>query len=220
MAICSRTRKRFARMATAASGEKGGLDMDDRLIAWARAVKSRRRWCKGGRLPVLWLFSDKQRLPDPRAAIARLPRGLCGVVLREAPASIAQDVARMCRARRLMLVVAGDARLACRVGAGIHLRAGRRPGLAGGRAGFATSSAHNLAELRRARRAGARMVFLSPCFPTESHKGGTSLGALRWRATARAGGGVVLALGGVDGVRIKAVAGRACAGAAAIGALA
>jgi thiamine-phosphate pyrophosphorylase len=196
--------------------------MDDRLIAWARAVKSRRRWAKRP-LPVLWLFSDPQRLPDPRAAIARLPKGLCGVVLRAAPGAdpgLAREVAVLCRGRRLALAMAGDARLAHRLGAGLHLRAGRRPGVAGGRPRFATSSAHSLAELRRARRAGARVIFLSPCFPTESHPGRAALGPIRWRAVARMGGGVVLALGGIDGCRVRLVSGRWCGGAAAIGALA
>src|ERR1041384_7766902 len=101
--------------------------MDSRLLAWAFA--SRRR---GPKLPRLWLFTDARRLPDPRPAIARLPRGLAGVVLRHdaepGRAMLGRDIARICRARRLALVVAGDARLAAVLGAGVHLRGGRWPG--------------------------------------------------------------------------------------------
>ena len=61
----------------------------------------------------LWLFTDARRLPDPRPSVARLPRGLAGVVLRHdgepGRAALGRDLARICRARRLVLVVAGDA---------------------------------------------------------------------------------------------------------------
>ena len=83
-------------------------------------------------MPALWLFTDAQRLPDPRGAVARLPRGLCGVVLRHDDdpdrRALALDLARLCRRRRLVLVVAGDTRLALALGAGIHLRAGAMAG--------------------------------------------------------------------------------------------
>src|ERR1700712_2314994 len=68
----------------AASGN--GAFMDQKLVAWARAVKSRQRFApkshRRGCFPVLWLFTDAARLPAPRAAVERLPIGLCGVVLR------------------------------------------------------------------------------------------------------------------------------------------
>ena len=194
--------------------------MDGRLVAWARQVKARHA---GMRLPALWLFTDAVRLPDPLPAIARLPRGLAGVVFRHdgAPgrAALARKVAALCRARRLVLVVAGDPRLAAAVGAGVHLRGGR-----GGRrwrmAGrIVTSSAHGRAELVRAVRAGANAVFLSPLFPTASHPGGRTLGPVRWAGLARGCGRPVLALGGVQGGTVRRVPRGAC-GAGLIGAVA
>jgi thiamine-phosphate pyrophosphorylase len=192
--------------------------MDRRLLAWAYA--SRRR----SRLPRLWLFTDARRLPDPRAAVARLPRGLAGVVLRHdgdpARAALGRDLARLCRAHRLALVVAGDTRLAAALHAGVHLRNGRWPDPCRRRRALVTSSAHGWADLRRARRAGAQLAFLSPVFPTLSHPDARTLGPLRWSRIARASAGAVAALGGVDGGNIRRLSAAACQAVGAIGALA
>jgi len=179
----------------------------------------------GRGMPVLWLFTDAARLPDPVPAIARLPAG-CGVVFRHdgvpGRAALAARVARLCRARGLVLVVAGDPRLAAAVGAGLHLRGGRaarhwrRAWLRQGRP--VTSSAHGRAELARAARAGADAAFLSPLFPTNSHPGAPPLGPVRWAALARDACGLVLALGGVAGSTARRVPPRA-AGAGLTGAL-
>jgi thiamine-phosphate pyrophosphorylase len=162
-------------------------------------------------------------MPDPLPSIARLPAGLCGVVFRHdgvpGRAELAARVARLCRTRRLALVVAGDARLAARVGAGVHLRGGRRARLALLGRGIVTASAHDVPEIRRARRAGADILFISPVFSTASHPGQAALGAVRWARLARAAGDAnAYALGGVNGQTAKALA-RFCEGAGAIHAL-
>lgn len=195
--------------------------MDEQLIALARAVKRRHR-CPH---PTLWLFTDRARLGDPLAAIARLPPGIGGVVLRDddAPdrAALAAGIAALCRRRRLALVVAGDWRLAAKLGAGVHVREGAKTPRRRWR--LVTASAHGRAGLVRAtrlaaRRGGADLVFLSPAFPTASHPGAPALGPVRWAALARAVPGRVLALGGIAGRRQRAL-GAACRGAGAIGAL-
>src|SRR5262245_29891280 len=140
--------------------------MDRRLLAWAFARQRRRP-----KLPRLWLFTDGRRLPDPRPAVSRLPRGRAGVVFRHdgepGRAALGHDLRKLCRQRRLALVVAGDPRLAATLGAGMHLRAGRWPTVIR-RPGLITSSAHSLTDLRRAWQAGAALAFLSPAFPTVS----------------------------------------------------
>ncbi|MDD2704045.1 MAG: thiamine phosphate synthase [Acidocella sp.] len=186
--------------------------MDTRLIAWGRAVKR-------GPLPPLWFFTDAARTPDPLPAVARLPKGLCGVVFRHdaAPsrAALGAQLAALCAARRLTLVVAGDARLAAALHAGLHLRGGRRLG-ALGLPRLVTASVHDATQLRRARRAGAKLLFISPVFPTASHPGGAVLGVLGWRRlAARAGAGRACALGGIGGASIRRLGPR-CAGAGAI----
>jgi thiamine-phosphate pyrophosphorylase len=197
--------------------------MDARVVGWARAVKKRRR----SPYPVLWLFTDAARLADPLAAIARLPPGLAGVVFRHDGVAgrdvLGRRVAALCRARRLALVVAGDARLAAALRAGVHLRGGRWPGVVRvprKRGGLRTASAHDGAQLRRAAGAGAEVVFLSPAFATASHPGGRPLGAARWaRLAGIAGAPRVYALGGVDGGNVRRL-GRECAGAGGIAGLA
>jgi thiamine-phosphate pyrophosphorylase len=83
-----------------------------------------------------------------------------------------------------------------------------------------TSSAHGLADLRRARRAGAALAFLSPVFATASHPAAAALGAVRWARLARVAGLPVAALGGIDGARIRRLPRGLCEAVGAIGALA
>jgi thiamine-phosphate pyrophosphorylase len=194
--------------------------MDARLLAWGHATAHRL-----GRSapPVLWLFTDTARLPDPRPAATRLPRGIAGVVLRHDShpdrAAIGRDLARICRIRRLALVVAGDVRLAAALGAGVHLRGGRWPGPLRRRC-LITSSAHSFRDIVRARRTGAVLAFLSPVFPTASHKGEPTLGVCRWARFAAETRLSVAALGGIDGQSVRRLPRARCGGAGAIGALA
>lgn len=192
--------------------------MDTKLLAWGNAAAHRHP-----RLPALWLFTDSKRLADPLASIARLPRGRAGVVFRDDDRpdrlTLGLAAARLCRERRLALVVAGDVRLAVRCQAGVHLRAGRWPGVMR-TPGLRTSSAHNVPDLVRAARAGADLIFLSPAFATASHPGAAALGAARWARLARLARGPVAALGGIDGCSIRGLPRRLCRAAAAIGALA
>jgi thiamine-phosphate pyrophosphorylase len=123
-----------------------------------------------------------------------------------------------------VLVVAGDVQLAAQLGAGVHLRAGRWPGPLRRRA-TVTSSAHSIPDLRRARAAGAGLVFLSPAFPTASHPGASGLGPLRWAAMARHAATArsetrIAALGGVDGRTVARLPVHLFQAVGAIGALA
>lgn len=194
--------------------------MDRRLLTWGRAIAWRHR---RRAVPVLWLFTDSVRLPDPRPAAARLPKRISGVVFRhdDAPdrAALGRDLARICRARQLALVVAGDARLAAALGAGVHLRGGRWPGVVRPQYCLVTSSAHSAVQLRRARRAGARLAFLSPVYATTSHPGARALGPHRWAELARRAEIAVAALGGIDGQSVRRLPGWLCRGIGAIAAL-
>lgn len=196
------------------------MDGAQALIAAARRLARR-----AGPLPWLILMTDPARGGDPVAAAARLPRG-AAVVLRHdgAPgrAALAARLARLCRARGLRLLVARDARLALRLGAGLHLAEGMRPPLPWRRhgRGLLTVAAHGPAALARARRLGADLALLSPLFPTASHPAARPLGPLRFARFARAARLPVAALGGITAARVAAAARAGAVAVAAVGALA
>jgi thiamine-phosphate pyrophosphorylase len=184
--------------------------MDQRLLSWGRAVKRRSR----SKFPTLWLFTEAPRNPLP--SIARLPSFCSGVVFRHdsAPnrATLAAKVVKLCKSRNIPIVIAGDARLAARLKTGFHLRAGHWPNFIRP-TGLITSSAHSPAEARRARRAGAAIIFVSPAFPTQSHPNARALRPARWQTLARHAAPCAYALGGITGANICRLS---CAGAAAI----
>jgi thiamine-phosphate pyrophosphorylase len=176
-------------------------------------------------LPGLWMMTDPARAPDPLAAAGRLPRG-AGVILRHYGAperrALARRLAHLCRQRGLVLLIAGDWRLALAVGAqGVHLPEGltgmggvrRRPGW------IVTSAAHSRGALVAATRAGVDAVLLSPAFTTASHPGARALGTVRFCALSRATGVPVYALGGITAATARRLAGARLIGFAAIGAL-
>ncbi len=182
-------------------------------------------------LPARWLVTDARRLPDPLPAIGRLQRG-DGVLFRhyELPPgkrlTLARQVAELCRQRGLVLVVAGDVRLARAVGAeGLHLpqalihkaAVARRAGLR-----LVTAAAHDASAVAQAARRDVDAVLVSPVFATASHPGAAPLGVLRFAALstqAHRRGLSVYALGGItpaDFIRLRDLP---LAGYAAIGSL-
>lgn len=186
-----------------------------------------------GRVPRLLLVTDETRLPDPLPAAARLPAG-SGVILRhygwppERRAELGRRLAALARRRRLVLLVAGDWRLAARLGAaGIHLPEGMAGGRVAQALGWArrrgrlvTAAAHSRAALARAKRLGLDAALLSPVFATRSHEGAPCLGPLRFALMARRAGLAVVALGGIDARRAGRLPPGSASGLAAIGALA
>jgi thiamine-phosphate pyrophosphorylase len=199
-----------------------------RLADLARALNFRSRAQRT--LPPLALLTDRDRLADPLGAARRLPAGSL-VVLRHygdpERVLLAGRLAKVCRARRLVLVVAGDLGLAIRLRAGLHLAEGlartasprlrlwhRRGG------GLLTVAAHSAAALQRARRLGADAALLSPVFPTVSHPEAAGLGPLAFRRLCRGAGLPVYALGGVSVTTVRRLAGSGAVGIATIGGLA
>jgi thiamine-phosphate pyrophosphorylase len=122
-------------------------------------------------------------------SLERLPRG-SGIVFRHYSLSCAERrrlfdrVRRVAKRRRLLLLAAGGGLR----GEGSH----------GRRYGSFSASAHNLRELKAAERSGAKLIFLSPAFPTRSHPGGRAHGPVRFGLIARHARVPVIALGGVD----------------------
>jgi len=147
-------------------------------------------------LPRLWLMTDErfgERLWD---ALDRLPPG-SGIVFRHYSLGVEERQALFDEVRRrspaAVLVSAGGY---LRGADGVHN--GRGPGLR-------TASAHNLRELRRAERRGVDVVFLSPVFATRSHPEARPLGIRRFARLARQTRLSVIALGGLDAERFRAL---------------
>lgn len=129
--------------------------------------------------------------------------------------ALARRAARICKMRGVVLLIAGDWRLAASVDAGLHLRGGQ-PAHRPARPGLRSAAVHNAAELRHARGSRAGIIFISPVFMTQSHPGAEVLGAKGWRRLARQAGMIKpLAMGGITGKRASRL-GKFCYGIGAI----
>jgi len=176
----------------------------------------------------MWFVTDEARVADVAGAVAALPSGT-GVIFRHYGArdrdALARRVAALCRARRLVFVVAQDWRLAAMVRAdGLHLpeHAARRwPSGARlwrrMRGAILTVAAHGARGLADAERLKASAALLAPVFPTASHPGRAALGMVRAAALTRNRKLPVYALGGVGPKRLAHVRAAGFAGIAGIG---
>jgi thiamine-phosphate pyrophosphorylase len=173
------------------------------------------------RLPGLILVTDPQRTPDPVALARRLPRG-SGVIYRPfgepGARKTARELARVAKARGLVLLIGADAlRVA---GAGVHLPerlAHRAVAIKRARPGvLVTAAAHSLAAALKARRYGADAVLLSTVFKSRSPSAGHPLGPVRFAALVRRAGLPVYALGGVTTKNAPRLLGSGAAGLAMV----
>jgi thiamine-phosphate pyrophosphorylase len=150
-------------------------------------------------LPRIWLMTDPRfgdELPD---AIRRLPIG-SGVIFRHYELedrrrrALFCHVARLCRRRGIVILLAGSEKDARRWHAdGFHRRSPRKSKL------IHSMAVHNGRELALARRCRADLVFISPLFATASHREQRRLGRLAFNELAKQAGQMkVIALGGID----------------------
>lgn len=146
-------------------------------------------------LPRIWLVTDERQGEALLDAFHRLPRG-AGILFRHYKLPGEQRRALFDRAKAHareiggVLILAGPTALAEEWGAdGWH-------GWGAGR-GLRSASVHDLAEMRRAEAEGARLLFVSPVFPTRSHPASAVLGPRRFAALAAKARRPVIALGGV-----------------------
>lgn len=199
-----------------------------RLARDLNARAARRFGPQTCRLPPLLLVTDTRRLPDPLAALARLPRG-AAVLLRHyddpARADLAARLRQETRARGLRLLIGADWRLAVTVDAdGVHLPEAliaRLPLCRAVRDGWlVTTAAHGLPGLAAAAGLGADAALLSPVFATASHPGQRALGPQRFAALVQAAAVPVYALGGIDAASATRLRASGAVGLAAIGAFA
>jgi len=154
-------------------------------------------------LPRIWLMTDERMGEGLWHALDALPRG-SGVVFRHYATPPAERrtlyarVARVARARRLILVRAGPRKL------------GREDGMHGrfrahGGTGLRTWPAHSRSEAMAGVRAGADLLFVSPIFATRSHPGTRSTGPIVAANRIRGLPVPVIALGGMTARRFRRV---------------
>ena len=157
-------------------------------------------------LPRLWLMTDERMGDAVLSSIKRLPKG-SGVIFRHyslAPverAVLFGAVKRLARARRLMLVFRG------------------RHGGHGRHRGALTAPVHSIPERIAAERNGARLIFVSPVFPTRSHPGSRALGRVGFGQLIRGSAVPVIALGGMTPKRARSLGAFRIYGWAAISSL-
>ena len=140
-------------------------------------------------LPRIWLVTDARNDAELDRTIARLPRG-SGVIFRHYHLMPNERAARLAQVRRL-----------CR-------RFGHRLEIAGQGYGPPAphrrlATAHDLREIGRANRFGAKLVLLSPVHPTRSHPDAKPLGRRKFLALARRARMPVIALGGMTARRFR-----------------
>ncbi len=175
-------------------------------------------------LPALWLLSDTVRLRDPRAAIGGLAPG-AGFIFRhyDAPGreAVARQLRLLCRRRRIVFLLAGDWRMALRLGAdGVHLPERQAHQARAIRAikpaAIVTIAAHSSRATQRAAHFGADAALLSPVFATQSHPGGRALGPVRFARLARDARLPVIALGGISTRNARRLKGGGASGIAGV----
>ncbi len=150
-------------------------------------------------------MSDPERTPDLPGLAAVLPRGW-GVIYRHFGSADRFDtgarLARICRRRRLVLLVSADPDLARRIGAdGVHwpegwLRFRQRP-RRGSRHILETAAAHSRRAVIRAAQSGMDAAIVSTVFDSNSPSASPAMGLWRFRQLARFAPLPVFALGGI-----------------------
>ena len=141
-------------------------------------------------LPALWLMTDERMGDALFPALRRLPKG-SGVVFRHYSLArpkrkaLLARVERIARARRLLLIAGGSEH--------------------GRHRGAISTPVHSLRERIAAERAGARLLFVSPVFPTRSHPGARALGRVRFGMLVRGARVPVIALGGMTRKRARSL---------------
>lgn len=172
-------------------------------------------------------MTDPARGGDPRRVARRLPIG-SWMIFRHYDdpdrSVLARHLSKICRSRRIRLLIAGDIALAVRLRAGLHLPekqpASVKIRLWQRRGGLLTGAAHSRTALRRAKAFGADAALLSPVFATQSHPGARPLGLLALRNLVRTSGLPVVALGGVNCFTLRRLRAIPLAGVAVVGAVA
>lgn len=157
--------------------------------------------------PTRWLMTDERMGDGLWRALERLPRG-SGVIFRHYSLAASErrglfeHVRRVTRRRGLLLSLADvPARAAAWRADGAHGPSPHRVC----RPLLRSMACHDPRTLVAARRAGIALRFVSPVFATRSHPGRRALGPVRLGLMIRGEGKGLVALGGMDQRRARAI---------------
>lgn len=130
-----------------------------------------------GHLPPVFFITDQQAVPSPEKVISRLPKG-SGVILRDydhpAREKLGAALAKICRDRNIIFLVAQDAELGIKLEAdGVHLPERCMDWATDIRASYPhwmiTASCHDRSSIMRAEALPVNACLIAPVFPTYSH---------------------------------------------------
>lgn len=190
-----------------------------------RSIAHARKLMAAAGVDQLIFMTDGARAANPERVVKRLPKGAM-VILRDYDhadrLALAKMLRRACRAAGCLFLVAGDARLARRVGAdGLHLPEYMVGRSHAGIYGFplVTAACHSRRALQKAAAAGADLALVSPVFATDSHPDAAVLGVQGFAKLVRGAPLPIAALGGVNHSTAKKLRGLNIAAIAAISAL-
>lgn len=190
-----------------------------------RSTKTARQLMAAAGVYQLIFMTDSARVADPEKVVKTLPQGSM-VILRDYDhadrLALAQTLRRVCRAAGCLFLVAGDVRLARRVGAdGLHLPEYMLRGRGANRHNFpiVTAACHSRRALQKAVDVGVDFALVSPVFPTCSHPGTASLGVQAFARLIRGAPVRVAALGGINLSTAKKLSNLNIAAIAAVSAL-
>jgi thiamine-phosphate pyrophosphorylase len=156
-------------------------------------------------LPRLWLFTDPDRLADPVAAARGLPSG-SGIIYRsfghDGAEAEARGLARLAKARSLVLLIGADADLAAKIGAdGVHLperMMKRARAIRARHSGWIlTTAVHDRRALEYAKALKLDGAFLSAVLPSQSPSAGAPMGPVRLAQYVCRSDLPIMALGGI-----------------------
>ena len=153
------------------------------------------------KLPKIWLMTDERNDHVLKQNINNMPRG-SGLIFRHYHLDYTNrakrfaEISRQARSRAMLVILADDPQTARRWGAdGVHGRQWTRRNTAGL---LHTAPVHNGNEIRSAKHNGADLFFLSPIFPTQSHKAQKPLNSAQIKRLTGLCDAPVILLGGMD----------------------
>jgi len=154
-------------------------------------------------LPNLWLFTDSHKTLKPVELSKSLPMK-SGVIIRNYKSknkkNIIKDILNVKKRRMLTVLISGEYKRGLNID-GNHFPQWANPITNGNK--ITSMSFHHAKDLRKSINLKADLIFISPVFPSTSHKNKQCLGVIKLGLMARLFKKNVIALGGINNKNIS-----------------